>query len=271
MLKRFLILSAFGALALSGPCVAFADDQVRSAQEALKSQGFYSGPVDGELNADTTGAIRRYQIRNGLEGTGQLTPDTVTALSKGDQAAPAASGESQPSQETAPTPTPVIPAPTVPSAGNPPASAERDPARVEPANPVSPEAPSAVVRPGPPSGASDPAYAEIYRHTPYQNAPAEVQRDTLRKAQEILARRRLYDGVPNGQPGPDTDEALIRFQSVERLPRTGRMDIDTIARLHLLPVSRLPRHPGEPPVYRGRVPRDYPPGEEPAVRGIPVD
>jgi len=251
MLKRFLLLSVLGTMALFIPCNASADDQVRTAQEALKNQGFYNGPVDGALNADTTGAIRRYQLRNGLEGTGQLTPETVNSLNKGDQAAPA----DQPAQAAVPAPTPAISAPPVPSAGNPPAPVERDSASVAPA------------RPAPPSAASDPAYGEVYLHTPYQNAPAEVQRDTLRKAQAILVHRRLYDGVVNGRPGPDTEEALFRFQSIERLPRTGRMDIDTLARLHLLPVTRLPLHPGERPLYRGRIPE----GEGPAVRGIPVD
>jgi peptidoglycan hydrolase-like protein with peptidoglycan-binding domain len=36
-------------------------------QQALKDQGFYYGDVNGEKTADTTAALRRYQIRNGLQ------------------------------------------------------------------------------------------------------------------------------------------------------------------------------------------------------------
>jgi hypothetical protein len=136
-----------------------------------------------------------------------------------------------------------------------------------PARPVPP--PSAAVPPTsavpPPSGD---AYAALYTRTPFSNAPREVQVDTLRRAQATLAKRGFYQGEINGIPGPDTDEALLRYQSAKHLPRTGKMDIDTLAELRLLPVSRAPFNPNH--VYKGRVPRDFPDGEVP-VRGIPVD
>jgi peptidoglycan hydrolase-like protein with peptidoglycan-binding domain len=235
MLKRYLLFPALAVLALGAPLAAHADDQVRSAQESLKSQGFYDGPVDGELNPDTKGAIRRYQMRNGLNATGELTQETVTSLgsSAATQSAPAPQPQAQP--PVSPEPAPVNP-PTEP-------------------------------RPEPPSGASDPAFARLYAHGPYASAPAVVQHDTLRKAQAILARNGFYRGELNGLPGPDTEEALIRFQSSERLPRTACLDIDTLARLHLLPVARVIHSRGP----EGQAPRGYPPGEGPAVRGIPAD
>src|SRR5439155_26268534 len=57
-----------------------ADQVVAEVQQALKDEGFYYGDITGEKNADTTAAIRRYQIRNGLKITGELDDDTLKAL-----------------------------------------------------------------------------------------------------------------------------------------------------------------------------------------------
>jgi len=40
-----------------------ADQTIQSVQQALTEQGFYYGNVTGEKSAETTAAIRRYQIR----------------------------------------------------------------------------------------------------------------------------------------------------------------------------------------------------------------
>ena len=57
-----------------------ADQTVQSVQQALKDQGFYYGNVTGEKSAETTAAVRRYQIRNGLQVTGQMNPETLRSL-----------------------------------------------------------------------------------------------------------------------------------------------------------------------------------------------
>src|ERR1700746_1048634 len=57
-----------------------ADQTVQSIQQALKDQGFYYGNVTGEKSAETTAAVRRYQIRNGLQVTGNMDPETLHAL-----------------------------------------------------------------------------------------------------------------------------------------------------------------------------------------------
>src|SRR5438477_13185127 len=64
-------------------CVASlvrADQTVQSVQQALKDQGFYYGNVTGDKSAETTSAIRRYQIRNGLQVTGDTDPETLRSL-----------------------------------------------------------------------------------------------------------------------------------------------------------------------------------------------
>src|SRR5437868_8404513 len=62
--------------------VSRADQAIANAQQILKHQGFYYGEVTGEKNADTSAAIRRFQIRSGLEITGELNAETEQALRK---------------------------------------------------------------------------------------------------------------------------------------------------------------------------------------------
>src|SRR3954453_233129 len=57
-----------------------ADQLVESVQQALKDEGFYYGEVNGDMNANVTAAIRRYQIRNGLQVTGELNDETLRSL-----------------------------------------------------------------------------------------------------------------------------------------------------------------------------------------------
>src|ERR1700745_617965 len=58
----------------------WADDLTQNVQQALKDQGFYYGEITGTKDTDTTAAIRRYQIRNGLQITGDLNDETLKSL-----------------------------------------------------------------------------------------------------------------------------------------------------------------------------------------------
>src|SRR5437763_15348613 len=68
-----ILVSALAQLAL-------ADSAVQQAQEQLKEQGYYFGQINGDKNADTVAAIRRFQIRNGMRVTGELDQETLRAL-----------------------------------------------------------------------------------------------------------------------------------------------------------------------------------------------
>src|SRR5215475_1019233 len=57
-----------------------ADQLIESVQQTLKDEGFYYGEVSGEMNANLTAAIRRYQIRNGLQVSGELNDETLRSL-----------------------------------------------------------------------------------------------------------------------------------------------------------------------------------------------
>src|SRR2546426_5959225 len=77
MKLRMALLALVGLLTIS----ARADQMTQSVQQALKDQGFYYGEVTGDKDADTTAAIRRYQIRNGLQITGDVNDETLKSLS----------------------------------------------------------------------------------------------------------------------------------------------------------------------------------------------
>ena len=65
---------------LGSMMLARADQLVERVQQVLKDQGFYYGEVTGEMNANVTAAVRRYQIRNGLQVSGELNNETLQSL-----------------------------------------------------------------------------------------------------------------------------------------------------------------------------------------------
>lgn len=80
MKRLVLCWVAFGICTVSA---ALADDNVRAAQARLKEGGFYYGEVNGVSSSETSAALTRYQIRNGLQISGRLDPTTAKALGVG--------------------------------------------------------------------------------------------------------------------------------------------------------------------------------------------
>jgi peptidoglycan hydrolase-like protein with peptidoglycan-binding domain len=80
----------------------------------------------------------------------------------------------------------------------------------------------------------------LFAGTPYANAPLALQQSTLRRAQSVLAGRGFYRDIVDGLPGPATEEALLTYQRSARLTLTGRLDMDTLNELHLLPGNNEP-------------------------------
>lgn len=244
-MKKLLLLALLAALPLH------ADDRIRDVQTELKTQGFYYGEIDGSYSTETTAALRRYQIRNGLEVTGTLTDETIKSLGIGGAASP---------QATTPPPTP--PREKIPHGKAPPAETDRSfLQREEPRQrPEPPPADDPSIVPAP--RRLDPPSADLpvlFASTPYATAPREVQESTLRRAQSFLASRGLYRAAIDGETGPATEEAILSYQRSVRLPLTGRLDLETLSALRLLPGRSTvplkgflaPRGTSEPPVYRG--------------------
>ena len=77
-MKRFFLCLLAVSLGAAGSLRA--DETVRAAQTRLKTGGFYSGEINGRYDSDTSVAITRYQIRNGLQITGKHDAATSQAL-----------------------------------------------------------------------------------------------------------------------------------------------------------------------------------------------
>src|SRR5437588_104809 len=188
--------------------LAQADQMIESVQQALKGQGFYYGEITGQMSSDLTAAIRRYQIRSGLQVTGQLNSETFQSLginsSSSQPAAKPASprpGDEFPIEGANRTPAPVQPLPNAPQDQ-----------QVYPSNPAAPGTPA----------------AGVLARTPFETAPPEVQRNVIVSAQIALARRGLYREEVNGIYGPAMELSLRAYQARAKLPVTGRLDLQTL-------------------------------------------
>jgi peptidoglycan hydrolase-like protein with peptidoglycan-binding domain len=242
-MKRLCLLLIF---ALTSPALLRADDRLRDVQTELKSQGFYYGEINGQESAETTAAIRRFQIRNGLEVTGTLTDETMKSLT-------------EPPAESTPleAPAPKLAPPLEESDRK---FLRREEARQRPAEPAPPadEPPAAPPRERVERPASD--LAATFAETPYASAPREVQEDTLRRARALLRTRGFYRDAGDGESTAATEEAILSYQRSVRLRLTGRLDLETLSAMRLLP-GRSPvplkgfmppaRQTESRPVYRG--------------------
>jgi len=239
-----LLPLALLALSASG----WADDQLRNVQSELKNLGFYYGDANGQQSAETTAALRRYQIRNGLEVTGTLNKETLAALKMGPAKAPTAAAKPAPA---APPVTEKKAPPVNLRRPEPVEESDRDflrrsesrnpriPDAVAPLSPVDPPPPrdDSVIDPPAPLDAPSADFPVLFAGTSYANAPVSVQQSTLRKAQSLLASRGFYRDIVDGLPGPATEEALLTFQRASRLTLTGRLDVETMNELRLAPKS----------------------------------
>jgi peptidoglycan hydrolase-like protein with peptidoglycan-binding domain len=281
-MKRALLLLTMLSLAT----LARADDQTRAVQQALKDQGFYYAAVDGNPGPETDAAIRRYQIRQGLDVTGKLDAQTLASLNLGGSSSgntdtaqatppppPPDSTDSQPSDTQATPPPRVVqsdrnflqsqpqdtPAPPQDDQDAAPQPAPQQPPpdepRVAPLQPFEPQ-PGQPVPPAYQQPVPLPEYSDFFRKTPYETAPAVVQQSTVRKAQARLGRQGFYRGDVDGTLSKSFSRALSAYQYDTSMKVSGRLDMETLASLNLLPERRMiapPPPPDAPPagVYRG--------------------
>ncbi len=254
-MKWYLPLALVLILTSSG----VASEQVRQAQTELKEEGFYFGEVSGESTPEFKAALRRYQIRNGLDVTGELGAPTLEAL--GIQSA-------VPVKPIAPKK--AAPPPQSVTRSAPPVDLRKDrtvmesdqefleseterapePRDPQPRRVMPPDDPLVVRRPAPlddaPAAVPGEEYEGIFSGTPYASAPRVVQDETVRKAQTLLARRGFYRDAVDGDPGPATEEAILTYQRSVGLSLTGRLDLQTLSGLRLLPARAAGGAPLKP-------------------------
>jgi peptidoglycan hydrolase-like protein with peptidoglycan-binding domain len=217
-----------------------ADSTVQEAQQELKEQGYYFGQINGQKDADTIAAIRRFQIRSGLPITGELDEQTLRTLRSGtaSSSAPTNTPQPQPREDDA--------SPTGAADGT---------QRSDEATPPLREGQLAR-----PERAPSQASANIFSNTPYEMAPPELQQRVVVGAQTLLRRRGFYKGVSDGIFSPNLEFSIRAFQSRVGIVPNGRLDMETLAALGLLPGQN-----GRPFMEMPR--RRVVPAEEPPVRG----
>ena len=224
-MKRIVLLLLLASAALH------ADELTRNVQKELKDLGFFYADVNGTIGPETTAAIRRFQIRNGFEVTGTLTKETLKGLGLDGAEAPA---NAPPAPAKKGAPIDLRRDETV-------AESDRNFLRHESAKERSARDPSVVTQPAALKPPPDPGmadYSHIFASTPYETAPAEVQIRTVRKAQSLLSRSGYFRDAIDGSPGPATEEALLRYQRRQNLVMSGRLDLETLAAMSLLPGDR---------------------------------
>ena len=172
---------------------ARADQTVHSVQQALKDQGVYYGNVTGDRSAETTAAIRRYQIRNGLQVTGEINPETLNSLNVSGKSA----ASSQPISK--------------------PAVTQSNTARSEQVAPDRKFEMNSEF-----NGSADAA-------PPGRVSKRTVVADLQRQ----LITRGYYRGRVDGGYGRQTALALREFQLASGLPPTGHLDMSTLTTLGL--------------------------------------
>ena len=217
-MNRKLFLTAL--IFFLGWSLAWADSAVQSAQQKLKDGGFYYGEINGRKDTETTAAIRRYQIRNGLQITGELNPETLRSL--GVTSKPASTPAPRPQHTPGPPPPDyVTPTPA--------------PRTTAPPQPQTNEDYEDAPEPPPPRVES----ATIFGGTPYEAAPPQVQQDIVARAQMVLLRLGYYRDAIDGLYGPAMNSALRNYQARFGLEPSGRFDVETLASLSLLPEQRV--------------------------------
>jgi peptidoglycan hydrolase-like protein with peptidoglycan-binding domain len=206
----------------------WADDLTRNIQQRLKDQGFYYGEVDGQGGEETSAAIRRFQIRHGLQVTGQLNDETLHSLNlsrrsvaragTGDQEKGSSFGDRSNDGYDA-----------------------QVPRQYNPRTLPQPEEPNNYSQMQPPLSAAPrvlTSFQQLFAATIYERSPAQIQENVLYAVQGELMRSGFFRGVINGRPGPATTEAIVRLQQEEGLTVNGRLDGETLNVLQAFPGQR---------------------------------
>lgn len=201
-----------------------ADQAVEDAQRVLKDQGFYYGEVNGVKDADTGAAIRRYQIRSGLQVNGELNSETVTSLRSAGTKSNTASVKPTPADSEAGPDDATAAAPQTATQSN--QEVNEQPRVMTP-----PDAQLTTPLTG----------AGIFAGTPFETAPPQIQRSVISDAQDLLARRGYYRGEIDGAYGPSTEFALRAYQSQAGMQPSGSFDMATLTAMQLLPNHNVPR------------------------------
>ncbi len=221
-MRRTIVQLVF-AVCVAG--LARADQTVQSVQQALKEQRFYYGNVTGEKSAETTAAIRRYQIRKGLQVTGEIDAETIRSLHLDSHLAARSGATSKPATTQ-------------------PKNVRSDESAWVGQNPA-PESPGKVDR----RFETNPGLSRA----PDRLTPHQFKAYIVAQVQYQLGSRGYYRGRIDGRYGRQLAFALRAFQLVVGLPPTGRLDAMTLDALGVSDANLAYLEPA-PRLSEGRVP-----------------
>jgi peptidoglycan hydrolase-like protein with peptidoglycan-binding domain len=202
----------YSVVALCVANLVRADQTVQSVQQALKDQGFYYGNVTGDKSAETTAAVRRYQIRNGLQVSGEINPETVQSLKLGSNSNLAASSQSTSKPAVAQQNTNAIRPDDNSGLGQNSPSPQQSPTEPNRQLEMTPDLSNAGVQPAP---------------------TRTSKRIVIAEVQQQLISRGYYQGRADGKHGRRTALALRAFQFDSGLPASGHLDTSTLNALGL--------------------------------------
>jgi peptidoglycan hydrolase-like protein with peptidoglycan-binding domain len=78
-------------------------DYLRKVQQSLNDQGYDAGKVDGKWGPRTEAAVKKFQGDHGIEASGHIDAQTITALGIAQPAPSTTTGSAQPSSKVAST------------------------------------------------------------------------------------------------------------------------------------------------------------------------
>lgn len=222
---------------------AFAVEDIREVQIALRNRGFYFGDFNGMLSLETVDAVRRFQAANNLEATGILDARTQMALGaliNGTATTTAAYSYFDLSTQNAQMH----------------AFVEQELRTREVTGEAEQELPETV----------PPMPVQTLHRMTYPSAVAVILSDENLMAIERALKERGFDPGPGRGMDARWVDAIRRFQAEHNIPVTGYLDEATLHALDLRFEIHEPR-PGTMRVWRsGRYPAGAPestPGNNP--------
>jgi len=177
---------------------------ISHVQRRLRQDGYYRGRIDGLDGPETHSALRHFQRDNGLAVTGRLTPRTMSTLGVPVSGQASRSQSWNNNQNTSQN-----------------SGAYGYNSKTQPQQSQSNMPPNQANS----GNQNNTAFRQDNMNGTQQSS------SVIRTVQRDLQQKGFYSGAVNGVMGPQTREAIRKFQRTQNLNDTGRLDQQTLSRL----------------------------------------
>lgn len=218
-------------------------EHAKHLQQSLKDEGFYDGEVDGILGVRTQEALKKFQESKGMEASGKLDNQTASALGIEFSDIQPVRGTEPMEPTTSPTPMMEEEESVEPQSGT-----EGETEEVEEQSGTEAQAGEST---SPVSGGEtetqeteatsgetlggEPAMGAVEEEEEIVETEIEPQagydKETIRKVEQALKDKNLFDGKVDGVIDAKTTEAIRRFQTDNGMTVTGKLDTSLIQAL----------------------------------------